>query len=221
VRKKVVDFVSPGGVKRMLMRHLGRTKRIIISIFVVVSFVLATFTAIQAFNDQGKEGSFIKSKIVQYLKSKKVKATDDRLKTIADRVYEESQEYGVDYRLVLAVMKVESNFRSEAVSRQGARGLLQISPSLARHASKSVGISMKGSKSLHEPEKNIKIGVNHISGLIEKFENLNTALHAYNVGSNRIKNKVSKEYSPNTPFTRKVLNEYNQIVEVLPDPDEE
>jgi soluble lytic murein transglycosylase len=206
----------------MLMRYFGRSKRFIVSIFVIAAFVLATFTAIQAFSgDQSKEGAFIKGKIVQYLKAKKVKATDDRLKVIADRVYEESQEFGVDYRLVLAVMKVESNFRSEAVSRQGARGLLQICPSLARHESKKVGITMKGNKSLHEPEKNIKIGASHISSLLEKFENLNTALHAYNVGSYRIKDKASKEYSPNTPFTRKVLNEYNQMTEVLPDPDEE
>ncbi|HEY3276601.1 MAG TPA: lytic transglycosylase domain-containing protein [Syntrophorhabdaceae bacterium] len=204
------------------MRHLGKPTHLIISVIVVASFVLATFSVIQAFNgDQGKEGFFIKSKIVEYLKSKKVNASDDKLKTIADRVYEESQEYGVDYRLILAVMKVESNFKNEAVSRKGARGLLQISPSLARHASKNEGITMKGNKSLHEPEKNIKIGVNHMSWLLEKFENLNTALHAYNVGSYKIRNKASKEYSPDTPFTRKVLNEYNKMLLDLPDPDEE
>jgi soluble lytic murein transglycosylase len=203
------------------MRQFGKSKRLFISILVITVFVLATFSVIQAFNDeQGTKGTFIKTKIVQYLKSKKVPASEDKLKTIADRVYEESENYDVDYRLVLAVMKVESNFRSDAVSRQGARGLLQISPSLARHVSRSVGVAVKG-KSLHEPEKNIKIGVNHISGLIEKFENLNTALHAYNVGSYKIRNKASKEYSPNTPFTRKVLNEYNQMCAVLPDPDDE
>jgi soluble lytic murein transglycosylase len=192
--------------------------------FIVISvLIFATFTLIQAFNgDHGKDGTFIKDKIVQYLKSKKVRVTDERLKTIADRVYEESMDYDVDYRLVLAVMKVESNFRSDAVSRDGARGLLQIKPCLARHISKDTGVLVKGSKTLLEPDKNIKIGVNHISGLLEKFENLNTALHAYNVGSYRIKDKASnKDYSPNTPFTKKVLHEYNQMLLVLPDPDEE
>ena len=118
-------------------------------------------------------------------------------------------------------MKVESNFRSDAVSRGGARGLLQISPNTARHLSKDTGILVKDRKVLNEPDKNIKIGVNHISRLIEKFENLNTALHAYNVGSYRIRNKVSESYSPNTPFTRKVLHEYNQMVLVLPDANDE
>jgi len=48
---------------------------------------------------------------------------------IASFVYVESKSHEVDYRLVLAVMKVESNFRLDAVSPKGARGLLQIKPS--------------------------------------------------------------------------------------------
>ena len=188
----------------------------LVAVFVLVAFSLKAFSA-----DQGKGNDYIKGKIVEYLKLKQVKTSEAKLKTIADRVYEESLEYDVDYRLILAVIKVESNFRSDAVSRQGARGLLQIKPSLARHISKDTGIAVKETKTLNEPEKNIKIGVNHLSGLIEKFENLNTALHAYNVGSDRVRRKASKEYIPHTPFTKKVLHEYNQMVLVLPDPDEE
>jgi soluble lytic murein transglycosylase len=200
--------------RRIIGKPLAAT--IIFAVFAVTSFSI-----IEAFADEsGKDATTIKSKIVDFLKSKRVKATDERLKTIADTVYEEALECDVDYRLILAVMKVESNFRNEAVSKMGARGLLQIMPSLAKHLSKDTGIAVKGTKSLHEPEKNIKLGVNHISGLIEKFENLNTALHAYNVGSHRIRNKASKEYSPNTPFTRKVLHEYDQICLVLPESEE-
>lgn len=194
-----------------------------ISIIVVSVFILTMFSVIRAFSDEIRKGdTYFKEKIVEYLKSKKVKADDEKLKAIANHVFEESREYEVDYRLILAVMKVESNFRSEAVSKRGARGLLQITPSLARHVSKDIGVPVKESKALHEPEKNIKIGVNHISGLLDKFENLKTALHAYNVGSYRIRNKAaSKDYAPDTPFTRKVIHEYNQMKLVLPDPEEE
>jgi len=193
-----------------------------ISIIVVSVFILTMFSVIRAFSDEIRKGDvYIKGKIVEYLKSKKVRADDDKLKAIANYVYEESREYEVDYRLILAVMKVESNFQSEAVSKRGARGLLQITPALARHVSKDIGIPVKESKALHEPERNIKIGVNHISGLLDKFENLKTALHAYNVGSYRIRNKASKDYAPDTPFTRKVIREYNQMQLVLPDPEEE
>jgi len=158
------------------------------------------------------------SKTVQYLKGKKIRATDEKLKTIAKSVYKESRKYDIDYRLVLAVMKVESNFKSEAISRKGARGLLQIKPSLAKYISKDTGIEVEEVTILHEPEKNIKIGVNYLSRLIDMFENLTSALHAYNVGPAKVKKTGTATPAPSTHFTRKVLNEYEQIVEVLPDP---
>lgn len=187
-------------------------------------FIFATLSMIKTVQavttDEGKGSAYIKEKIVDYLKAKRVRAPEQRLKVIADRVYEESQEYDVDYRLILAVIKVESNFRSDAVSKMGARGLLQIKPSLARVISRDTGIPVKESKILNEPDKNIKIGVNHLSGLLDKFENLKTALHAYNVGIDRIKNKVSDTYAPDTPFTKKVLHEYYQMQLVLPEPED-
>ena len=196
-----------------------------LSALTAVTFLLATFfTAhlVRAFDAaQGKGSDYIKEKIVDYLKAKKIRTSEQKLKTIADRVYEESQDYDVDYRLILAVMKVESNFRSDAVSKKGARGLLQIKPSLARHLSKDTGIPVKESRALNEPDKNIKIGVNHISGLLEKFENLKTALHAYNVGADRVMRTLSLNRSPDTPFTRSVLREYYQMQLVLPEPEDE
>ena len=67
--------------------------------------------------------------------------------------------YNIDYRLVLALMKIESNFRCDAVSEQGARGLLQVKPSLARFIAEDVGIGWRGDEALDEPETNIRIGV--------------------------------------------------------------
>jgi soluble lytic murein transglycosylase len=113
---------------------------------------------------------------------------------------------------------VESNFKSEAISRKGARGLLQIKPSLAKYISKDMGIEVEEVTVLHEPEKNIKIGVNYLSKLIDMFENLTSALHAYNVGPAKVKKTGTVTPAPSTRFTKKVMNEYDQIVEVLPDP---
>jgi soluble lytic murein transglycosylase len=131
---------------------------------------------------ESKPKNVITKEIIQYLKDKKVRASDEKLKKIAISVYDEAKEHEIDYRLVLAVMKVESNFKSDAISKKGARGLLQIKPSLAKHVSKETGVLIKSPKCLEEPEKNIRIGVSHSFMLMEKFENLNTVLHAYNVG---------------------------------------
>jgi soluble lytic murein transglycosylase len=173
--------------------------------------------------EDNTDKAIIVSKTVQYLKGKKIGTTDEKLKTIANSVYEESQKYTIDYRLILAVMKVESNFKNEAISRKGARGLLQIKPSLAKYIARdrSLGVEEVTSLSLHEPEKNIKIGVNYLSKLIDMFENLTSALHAYNVGPSKVQKVGSLSTAPSTGFTKKVMNEYQQIIEVLPDPEEE
>jgi soluble lytic murein transglycosylase len=162
----------------------------------------------------------IVSKTVQYLKGKKISTTDEKLKTIANSVYEESQKYTIDYRLILAVMKVESNYKNEAISRKGARGLLQIKPSLAKYIVKDTGMQAEKVISLHEPEMNIKIGVNYLSKLLDMFEDLASALHAYNAGPSKVKKTFSSNIGPSTHFTKQVMNEYQQIIEVLPDPEE-
>ena len=201
------------------MRFRSQFKTLVIALILIVSVVSVTYTIVSASNTESKGKSIITGEIVQYLKDKKVRANDDKLRTIADSVYEEAKDYEIDYRLVLAVMKVESNFKSNAISKKGARGLLQIKPSLARYVSKETGVAIKSPKCLDEPEKNIRIGVSHLSWLMEKFENLDTALHAYNVGLGKVKPSSSEEDRPDTRFTRKVLTEYHLIKEVLPGPE--
>lgn len=195
-------------------------KMLCIALILVVSGIFSTFTPVAGSDMEGIGKQDIREKIVRYLKSKKVRTSEDNLRVIADTVYEEAQDYEIDYRLVLAVMKVESNFNQRAVSPKGAVGLLQIKPSLAKHVSRDAGVTIKGAGCLHEPKKNIKIGVNHLSWLMDKFENVKSALHAYNVGPARVRRVASEEEGPDTCFTRKVLKEYRQIKTVLPDPEE-
>jgi soluble lytic murein transglycosylase len=193
---------------------------------VTIIFFLMTVSIAFSFssiivNEDSADKALIISKTVQYLKGKKISTTDEKLKTIANSVYEESQKYTIDYRLILAVMKVESNFKNEAISRKGARGLLQIKPSLAKYIAKDTGMPSERVISLHEPETNIKIGVNYLSKLLDMFEDLASALHAYNVGPSKVKKAGSSSIDPSTRFTKQVMNEYRQIIEVLPDPEED
>ena len=201
------------------MRFRSRFKILVILIIPIIALTLAGYTFVFASGSEIKQKNAITNEIVQYLKDKKVRASEEKLKKIATSVYEEAKDYEIDYRLVLAVMKVESNFKSNAISKKGARGLLQIKPSLAKHVSKETGVAIKSPKCLDEPEKNIRIGVSHLSWLIEKFENLNTALHAYNVGWGKIKSSPAENDGPDTRFTRKVLSEYHLIKNALPDAD--
>jgi soluble lytic murein transglycosylase len=189
-------------------------------IFFLMSLSSAfSFSGITIDEDDTNKATIV-SQTVQYLKGKKISTTDEKLRIIANSVYEESQKYAIDYRLILAVMKVESNFKNEAISSKGARGLLQVKPSLAKYIVKDTGMQAENIISLHEPETNIKIGVNYLSKLLDMFENLAPALHAYNVGPSKVKKTSNDNTSFSSHFTKKVMNEYRQIIEVLPDPEE-
>ncbi|MBP1730821.1 MAG: soluble lytic murein transglycosylase [Deltaproteobacteria bacterium] len=154
--------------------------------------------------------------IASYLKEQSPDIPDEMARDIASFVYVESKSHEVDYRLVLAVMKVESNFRLDAVSPKGARGLLQIKPSVARDITDTLGEAWHGDGSLHEPQKNIRLGVYHLSTLIDKFETLPWALYAYNSGSTRARKLASTQKTPGLRFAKAVWTEYEKTMTVLP-----
>jgi soluble lytic murein transglycosylase len=156
--------------------------------------------------------------IVSYLKEHMPDMPEDRLREIANYVYAESKECDLDYRLVLAIMKVESNFNEDAISSKGARGLLQIKPSLGRGIAETLGVTWSGDRILHEPDKNIKFGVYHLSQLIDDFETLPWALYAYNSGSTKAKKLAARHKQPGLHFAKAVLSEYEKTMTVLPDP---
>ena len=160
-------------------------------------------------------------KIVAYLMGKHVDMKGDKLKTVVRLVCEESRERDLDYRLALAVIRVESNFKPDVVTKKGASGLFQIVPSTGRHIAKDAGVKWDGARCLRKPDNNIKLGVYHLSKLVEDFKSLPSALHAYNVGADRVKSLAQEGDEPGTPFTDRVLREYERNCSRLPDWDEQ
>lgn len=156
--------------------------------------------------------------IAAFLKEQTKRLSDDDASVIAKIVYEESQKKNLDYRLVLAIMKIESNFRHDVISRKGARGLLQVKPSLAKYIARDVGVQWKDDSTLDEPAMNIKIGVHHFSSLIDDFESVSMALHAYHVGPTRLREIVADKKKPEKRYLNLVLDEYKRNKSVLPPP---
>jgi len=164
----------------------------------------------------GSERNAVVDGIVAYLKGKHVDMKEDKLKAIVNIVCDEARQRDLDYRLALAVIKDESNFKQDAVSEKGAEGLFQIMPSLARYIAKDAGVKCNGTQCLREPDNNIKLGVYHLSKLVGDFENLPTALHAYNVGTDKAKARDPNADEPKTEFTKRVLTEYKTNLSRLP-----
>ena len=153
--------------------------------------------------------------ISQHLKAKGVRMPQEKLNLVAQTVYEESLRYEVDYRLVLAVMKVESDYRQHAVSPDGSRGLMQIHPSLDRGLAKEAGIPYDGLKDLFNVQKNIRLGTHYLSKVIEIFDDIPKALFAYSVGHHKAKRLLASDRTPHTGYTKRVIAEYKRNTEKM------
>ncbi len=182
---------------------------------IVLSSTVALMMAL-AVTHQPQEQEPVVDRVARYIGSENDDIDPERLQSIARAVLEDSEYYDIDYRLVLAMMKVESNFRQTVVSTRGARGILQVKPSLARHIAEDAGVEWKGAKTLDDPHKNVRIGVHFFANLLDDFENLHLALQAYNMGPTRLKQILSQKSRPGSTFTRNVLSEYRTICAILP-----
>jgi soluble lytic murein transglycosylase-like protein len=94
-------------------------------------------------------------------------------------VKEIASKYQLDPDFVASVIKAESNFNPHAVSRKGARGLMQLMPQTA---------SQLGVKDAFDPKANVEAGTAHLNALLEQYhDDPVKALAAYNAGAHRVK----------------------------------
>ena len=93
--------------------------------------------------------------------------------------------FSVDRALVFGVMRQESQFRTDAVSPAGARGLMQIMPATAGYIARDRSLEGAGRDRLYDAEFNIMLGQKYIAYLLEQKEiegNLFLLAAAYNGG---------------------------------------
>lgn len=87
-------------------------------------------------------------------------------------------KYGVDKKLVMAVIDVESGFNAAAVSTAGAQGLMQIMPATGRDLDLVDPF---------DPSENIDAGIRYLRYLLDTFPDRRLAVAAYNAGPNAVK----------------------------------
>ncbi len=109
-------------------------------------------------------------------------------------IREIAERYDVEYALVKAIIKAESDFDRLAVSPKGALGLMQLMPqTAAQHQVRNVFL----------PRDNIEGGVRHLRMLLDRYGgNLTLAIAAYNAGTKRVEEAGGL---PPIPETREYL----------------
>lgn len=103
-----------------------------------------------------------------------------------EALVENAKANGLDPALVASLIRQESQWNPRATSGPGARGLMQLMPSVGKSIAASKGISPWDASMLYQPELNIKLGISHLSGLMRRYPNVVRALAAYNAGESRV-----------------------------------
>lgn len=99
-----------------------------------------------------------------------------------------SQAYGVDPYLVAAIIRVETNFDPDKVSKKGAIGLMQLMPETAEWIVERAGYAEETSQLLHRADVNIEVGAWYVKSLYNQFDdNPIAVLAAYNAGPGNVR----------------------------------
>src|SRR5271165_863194 len=114
-------------------------------------------------------------------------------------------DHNLDVDLLASLVKAESGGNARAVSRAGARGLMQLMPGTANEL--GVGDSFK-------PDENVRGGTTYLDALLVYYhDNLALALAAYNAGTAAVdKYRGIPPYQETTAYVARVIHEFNRRV---------
>ncbi len=136
-----------------------------------------------------------------------------------------ARKFGLDPFFVAAIIREESQFRAEALSPAGARGVMQVMPATGEWIARNAGISGFERSRLFEADMNISIGTWYLAHLMKKFGgNLMLVSAAYNAGPEPVLNWASKAaaaadpaafvetipYAETRRYVKKVMRNYTE-----------
>ena len=116
-------------------------------------------------------------------------------------VIKAANRHEVDPAMIMAIIMAESSYNPKAISKKGAKGLMQLMPTTAR----SLGV-----KDSFNPEHNINAGVRYYKKLLNQFDgNVELALAAYNAGSRKVReHRGIPPFGATKVYVKKVIKYY-------------
>jgi len=114
-------------------------------------------------------------------------------------------EYGLDPRLVLALIAVESNYNSRALSPRNAHGLMQLLPATAERFAV---------RDIWDPVQNISGGLSYLRWLMEYYSGkVRLVLAAYNAGEHAVDHyQKIPPYDETKRYVRNILIKYRKLI---------
>jgi soluble lytic murein transglycosylase len=128
-----------------------------------------------------------------------------------------SAENGLDPYLVASLIRQESEFNPNAISRANAVGLMQLLPVTGKKVAQEARLRHFNASQLYTPAVNLQLGTRYFKSMVDKFGSFEYALAAYNAGSDRVQDWLSEgkyrdpqEFVESIPFTE--TREYVQAI---------
>jgi soluble lytic murein transglycosylase-like protein len=125
-----------------------------------------------------------------------------RAEIYAPLIHKYARAEGLEPSLVSAVMRVESCYDHRAVSRAGARGLMQLMPATAMQL---------GVNDSFDPEQNIAGGVRYLAQMLKRFGDVRLGLAAYNAGPEAVSaHRDVPPYPETKSYVTRILKLYQK-----------
>ncbi len=125
-----------------------------------------------------------------------------------------ARNYDLDAALLAAVIYRESKFDSEARSRSGAIGLMQLLPETAKGIALHTGGARFVVDDLRDPEINVRYGAFYLRRLLRKYGDLELALAAYNAGQRNVDEWLAADEGIAFPETREYVDDVLELRDV-------
>jgi len=136
----------------------------------------------------------------------------EEVERLSQLIYQESIRYGYDPELIVSVILTESSFYNWSHSRKGAIGLMQINRITGQELSEINRTPFRNTQALYDPNLNVKLGIQYLALLHQRFGDLRLALAAYNSGPTRVAGLMVRGERLSPDYSQKILNRYQKLL---------
>lgn len=200
--------------------------KVFLKVFLCTSMVLGSFFTISFLYE---EKSYLEKELIKY--KEEVSQLNQELEKINNyvqkinkyaKVYRttpeiiamvtaESEKYNLNPTIMLELIRVESNFDSQAISKVGAKGLCQINPRTAQELARELKLEYSEEK-LFDDHYNIQLGTYYLAKLLKEYNmDYHKALTAYNRGPTGLANFMKTRGTAVSRYSQKISSRSQQL----------